>query len=123
MDKRVLKEWNKIKSFNIFNSIDEFTKLFEKKPEGSCFKKYTKYDWCKENFFFGTYKELLEFYKTSTEIPFYLNNLIGKKFGKLTIKSFIVKLKNNKRIYYANCCCECGRECEKEYTRIIDGNV
>ena len=123
MDTRILKEWNKIKNSEIFKNFDEFAKLFNDKPNGSCFKKYTNYDWCKENFFFGTYNELLDFYRTSTEVPFYLNNVIGNKFGQLTIRSFNVKFKNNKRVYYANCCCDCGRECEKEYSRIIEGHI
>lgn len=120
---KILKEWNKIKDCNIFGNIEEFAKLFECNPNGSCYKKYSNYDWCKENFFFGEYKDLLEFYKTSTEIPFYLNNVIGKKYGQLTIKEFNVQLKNNKRVYYATCTCDCGRECIKEYTRIIEGHI
>lgn len=120
---KILTEWEKIKAYNIFGNIDEFAKLFERNPNGSCYKKYSNYQWCKENFFFGEYKELLEFYRNSTEIPFYLNNMIGKKFGQLEIKSFNVKIKNNKRVYYATCICDCGRECEKEYSRIIEGHV
>lgn len=120
---KIIKEWNKIKDFNIFHNIEEFSKLFIANPNGSCYKKYSNYDWCKDNFFFGDYKDLLTFYQTSTEIPFYLNNNIGKKFGQLTIQSFSVRVQNNKRRYFAICRCDCGNMCEKEYSRIIEGHV
>lgn len=120
---KIANEWNKIKNFSIFKNIGELAQLFKDKPNGSCYKKYTSYPWSKENFFFGEYKDLLEFYKSSTEIPFYLNKMIGKKYGQLKIKSFNVKIKNNRRVYYANCICDCGKECEKEYSKILEGHV
>lgn len=123
MNNKIINEWNKIKDYKIFDSINEFAILFDTNPNGSCYKKYSNYPWSKENFFFGEYKELLDFYKTSTEIPFYLRDMIGKKYGQLELKSFNVKIKNNKRVYYANCICDCGKECEKEYSRIIEGHV
>lgn len=123
MNNRIVNEWNKIKDYKIFDSIDEFAILFNKKPHGSCYKKYSNYDWSKENFFFGDYEDLLTFYKTSTEIPFYLNDNIGKRFGQLTIESFNVRIQNNKRKYFAICSCDCGNTCEKEYSKIISGHV
>ncbi|MBQ9481745.1 MAG: hypothetical protein IJU84_06250, partial [Clostridia bacterium] len=123
MDKRIISEWNKISEYGIFDNIDEFAKLFKINPNGSCYKKYSNYEWSKENFFFGTYKELLDFYRTSTEIPFYLNKSIGSKYGQLQIKSFNVKICKNKRVYYAVCICDCGRECEKEYSKIAEGHI
>lgn len=123
MNNKIISEWNKIKDYKIFDSINEFAILFDEKPNGSCYKKYSNYDWSKENFFFGNYEDLLTFYKTSTEIPFYLNDNIGKKFGQLTIQSFNVRVQNNKRKYFAICSCDCGNTCEKEYSRIISGHV
>ena len=61
---KIIKEWNKIKDFIIFHNIEEFSKLFIANPNGSCYKKYSNYDWCKDNFFFGDYKDLLTFYQT-----------------------------------------------------------
>ena len=37
MDKRITKEWNRIKDYNIFNDIDEFALLFLEKPYGVCY--------------------------------------------------------------------------------------
>lgn len=122
-NEKIINEWNKIKNYKIFNSINEFAILFDTNPNGSCYKKYSNYPWNKENFFFGEYKDLLNFYKTSTEVPFYLKDMIGKKYGQLELKSFNVKIKNNKRVYYANCICDCGKKCEKEYSKIIEGHV
>ena len=56
----VLIEWDKIKDYNIFDSFDEFNKLYVTNPSGKCFRKYANYPWSKENFFFGTYEELME---------------------------------------------------------------
>lgn len=123
MKQIIINEWEKIKDSNIFQNIEEFSKLFEEKPNGLCFRKYTSYPWSKENFFFGTYNELLNFYKTSLEVPFYLEKRIGEKFGQLTIKSLIVKFINGKRKIFAKCLCECGNECEKDFQRMIEGHV
>jgi very-short-patch-repair endonuclease len=123
MKQKIINEWEKIKNFNIFNNIDEFSKLFEINPNGLCFRKYTNYPWCKENFFFGTYNELLTFYKTSKEIPFYLSQYIDKKYNQLTIKSFDLEFTNGKRKYFANCICDCGKECRKEFNKIVEGHV
>ncbi len=123
MEQKIKNEWEKVKDFNIFQNIEDFSKLFKEKPNGSCFKKYTSYPWCKENFFFGSYDELLNFYKTSFEVPFYLEKRIGEKFGQLIIKSFVVKLTNGKRKIFAKCLCDCGNECEKDFHKMLEGRV
>lgn len=119
----ILTEWAKIKDFNIFKSVDEFSKLFDENPGGRCYKKFTNYPWSKENFFFGTYNELLCYYKNSTEIPFYLKKRVGERFGQLTIKSFIVKIVSGKRIVFAKCLCDCGNECEKDFNKLLEGHT
>lgn len=116
-------EWEKIKDSGIFDSFDDFYKVFQDKPYGQCFKKYTNYPWCKENFFFGSYKDLLEFYKNSMEIPFYLKKYIGQRFGELTILSFVVRGQRGKKKVYANCICDCGKECCKEFKKIKENHV
>lgn len=121
VDKKLLIEWEKIKQYGIFESIDDFARIYLNNPNGACYKKYTNYPWSKENFFFGEYSELVNFYKTSTEVPFYLNEKIGEKHGQLTIKSFNIKFEKGKRVYYANCICDCGNECEKKYDKIVQG--
>ena len=74
MNKKIEKEWNKIKEFNILNSMEELEQLFISCPNGKCMRKYTAYPWSKENFFFGTAQDLLDWYKTTDEIPFFTNN-------------------------------------------------
>lgn len=123
MEQKIKNEWEKIKDFNIFQNIEDFSKLFEEKPNGLCFKKYTSYPWCKGNFFFGSYDELLNFYKTSIEVPFYLKKRIGEKFVQLTIKSFTVRHINGKRKIFAKCFCDCGNECEKDFRKMLEGRV
>jgi hypothetical protein len=46
---------------------------------------------------------------------------IGKKFGKLTIKSIESKNKNLQSLYYANCLCDCGKEHECLMTSLTKG--
>ena len=48
---QVLKEWDKIKAYDILDTIEELESLFQEKPYGKCMRKYTAYPWCKENFF------------------------------------------------------------------------
>lgn len=124
MDKRIIKEWNKIKDFNLFESIEDFAALFSSKPYGVCLRKYTSYPWCKENFFFGTYEELKEWYKTTDEIPFYVKDGIGQKFGKLTILDFEYAI-NSKglRTLHAKCKCDCGNIILVEYRCLKHGDV
>lgn len=63
LEDKILEEWNKIKDYNIFNDIEEFSKLFDEKPNGKCLRIITSDPWSKENFFFGTQKELFDYYK------------------------------------------------------------
>lgn len=44
-------------------------------------------------------------------------NLIGKKIGRLYVKSFAYKIK---RTYYYNCVCDCGNECVKSSQYLLD---
>lgn len=46
---------------------------------------------------------------------------VGKKFGKLTIKSIESKNKNLQSLYYANCICDCGKEHECLMTSLTKG--
>ena len=66
LEKRIQKDWNLIKDFDILENIEDLRKLYEQKPYGKCMRKYTAYPWCKENFFFGSPEELLEYYKNYT---------------------------------------------------------
>ena len=113
-------EWDKIKDTNIFTSFEEFKVEFDKKPEGKCFRKYTAYPWCKENFFFGTNEELHNYYKTTKDIPFYLNEKIGNKYSSLTVKSFF---RNEKNDIMANCVCDCGREVSGKWRYITENKI
>lgn len=124
MDKRVIKEWNKIKDYNIFQDIEQFAQLFIEKPYGVCLRKYTSFPWCKENFFFGSYDELKEWYKTTEEIPFYVKGYIGQKFGKLTVLNFLYK-HNSKgiRTLHAKCKCDCGNIIDVEYRSLKHGDI
>ena len=124
MDKRITKEWNKIKDFNIFKDIDEFAVLFIDKPYGICMRKYTSYPWCKENFFFGSYDELKEWYQTTEEIPFYVKEVVGQKFAKLTVLDFLYK-NNSKgiRTLHAKCKCDCGSTVDVDYRSLKHGDI
>lgn len=119
-DYGIKREWNKIKDYNIFPSYEDFKVLFDSKPNGKCLRKYPTYEWCKENFFFGTANELLEFYKSTTnmEVPFYLNKRVGEKFGRLTIKEFFRK----NGVVYSKCVCDCGKECFVKWKSLYDGD-
>ena len=119
-DYEIKREWNKIKDYNIFPSYEDFKVLFDSKPNGKCLRKYPTYEWCKENFFFGTANELLEFYKSTTnmEVPFYLNKRVGEKFGRLTIKEFLRK----NGVVYSKCVCDCGKECFVKWKSLYDGD-
>ncbi|MGN1201219.1 MAG: hypothetical protein ACI4R8_03030 [Candidatus Caccovivens sp.] len=112
-------EWNKIKDYNIC-SYEEFKEIFNKNPFGRCFKKYTNYDWCKDNFFFGDYEDLLKYYKTTSEVPFYLKNKIDTKYGQLTIKDFSY---NDKHELVAHCLCDCGNAKNILWTKIQKGKA
>ena len=102
---QVLKEWDKIKAYDILDTIEELEALFREKPYGKCMRKYTAYPWCKENFFFGSPEELLEYYKNFTGIPFYMYYRIGQKFHSLTILDIY---QDNENTIMAKCQCDCG---------------
>ena len=124
MDKRITKEWNKIKDYNIFNDINEFALLFLEKPYGVCLRKYTSYPWCKENFFFGSYDELKQWYKETDEIPFYVKESIGQKFGGLTVLEFLYKnKKNGVRSLHAKCKCDCGNVVDVDFWALKHGDI
>lgn len=65
----MLKEWEKIKDADVFDCLDSFAILYFENGEKVCFRKFTAYPWSKDNYFYGTYQELLAFYKTDTTIP------------------------------------------------------
>ena len=82
------KEWLKIKEYNIFESFEEFSKLFIEKPNGKCLRKYTSYPWSKENFFFGTQQELYDYICrlfNIKELSPYLNNQLQKIYTMLKL--------------------------------------
>lgn len=113
------REWAKIKDYDICTK-EELEKKLAKKPKGKCYRKYPHMPWSKPNFFFGTYDELLKYYKTSKEVPFYLNSKIGKRHGKLTIKSFSY---NQDHQIVANCQCDCGNRASFVYEKLLDNEL
>lgn len=119
-NKKLLKEWKKIETANIFSTLEEFADFYYANGEKSCYRKYTSYPWSTQNFFFGTYEEFSLFQKTTTEIPFYLDYKIGTKVFNLTILSFF-RDENNK--ICAKCKCDCGNEVVKLYDSILKGNA
>ena len=119
LEKRIQKDWNLIKDFDILEDIEDLRKLYEQKPYGKCLRKYTAYPWSKENFFFGDNTELNEYYKTTTDIPFYLNYKIGQKFHSLTLLEFY---RDENNILMVKCRCDCGKEVARKWTSINDGN-
>lgn len=121
LEVRIKQEWKKIRKYKFFTGLREFRKLFEQNPKAMCLKKYPSFDWCEENFFFGTEKELLEWYRTTDEIPFYTKRYIGETRGRLTIIGFRRdKSQNNKLI--AICKCECGNIAEFDFRKARHGD-
>lgn len=118
INKKMLKEWQKIESANLFNSLEEFAKYYYENGEKSCFRIITNDPWSKENFFFGTYQELLEFYKN--ELP---KRSIGKRFHHLTVLDVFKDSKSGKERWYARCKCDCGNEAIKLFESLKDGNA
>lgn len=113
------KEWNKIKEYNIC-SYEKLKTMFNNKPNGKCYRKYPSFEWCKENFFFGEYNELLNYYKTTDEIPFYLNKKVGQTIGCLTIVGFHY---NEIHDIIVTCHCECGTTKDFNWKKILDNEV
>lgn len=112
------KEWNKIKDFNILQNIEDLEQLLASCPNGICMRKYTSYPWSKENFFFGTIEDLLDWYKTTDEIPFYVDKYINKQISHLTITGFKRDKANNNELL-AICQCDCGNIIEKPLRKIL----
>lgn len=119
LEKRIQKDWDLIKDFDILEDIEDLRKLYREKPYGKCLRKYTAYPWSKENFFFGDNAELNEYYKTTTDIPFYLNYKIGQKFHSLTLLEFY---RDENNIIMVKCRCDCGTEVARKWTSVNDGN-
>ena len=117
---QVLKEWDKIKAYDILDTIEELEALFREKPYGKCMRKYTAYPWCKENFFFGSPEELLEYYKNFTGIPFYMYYRIGQKFHSLTILDIY---QDNENTIMAKCQCDCGEVVARKLDSILKRNA
>lgn len=117
-NKKMLKEWQKIEAAGIFDSLEEFAKYYYENGEKSCFRIITNDPWSKENFFFGTYQELLEFYKN--ELP---KRSIGKKTYALTVLDVFKDNKDGRERWYAKCKCDCGRTTIKLFESIKDGNA
>ena len=117
-NKKMLKEWQKIETAGIFDSLEEFAKYYYENGEKSCFRIITNDPWSKENFFFGTYQELLEFYKN--ELP---KRSIGRKYHSLTVLDVFKENKEGKERWYAKCQCDCGNETVKLFESLKDGNA
>ncbi len=117
-NKKLLKEWKKIETANIFSNLEEFADFYYANGEKSCFRIITSEPWSKENFFFGDYSELLNYYKN--EFP---KRRIGQKFHSLTILDVFYKNVNGKELLYAKCRCDCGNETEKLLEYILKGNA
>lgn len=112
-------EWQKIKDLGICSQA-EFNKMIEQNPQGKCFRKYTHLPWSKDNFFFGTYDELQNYYKTTTEPPFYLVEKIGSKVGYLTIEKFFY---NENHELIVQCKCDCGKEAQFAWKKLHDNDI
>ena len=117
-NKKLLKEWKKIETANIFSNLEEFADFYYANGEKSCFRIITSEPWSKVNFFFGNYSELLNYYKN--EFP---KRRIGQKFHSLTILDVFYKNVNGKELLYAKCRCDCGNETEKLLEYILKGNA
>ena len=84
-NKKLLKEWEKIKDSDIFASFEDFAEFYYTNGEKPCFRINTNEPWSKDNFFFGEYSELLVYYKE--EQP---KKRIGQRFHSLTV--FLLEL-------------------------------
>lgn len=117
---RAKREWEKIKDHNIFDDFDTFYEFFLKQPVGRCFKKYTRYEWSKDNFYFGSYGGLQNYLKTTTDIPFYLEEKKGNRYFNFVVKDFF---RDKANILFANCICDCGKEFSREWVKILDRKI
>ena len=123
LNPKLIKEWNKIKESKIFDSFDSFAEFYYSNGEKCCYRKFTNQPWSKENFFFGTYQELLNFYKTDTTISKSMLANIGKKIYSLTILDIFATNSAGKKEIFAKCRCDCGKEVIKSYEAIWKGNA
>lgn len=121
LERKIKRDWAQLKKTKMFENLKEFRKLYQEKPEGMCLRKYPSYEWCEENFFFGTEKELIDWYKTTDEIPFYTKYYTDRQHGHLTIIGFRRdKSRNNKLITI--CKCDCGKTVEYDFRKIRHGD-
>ena len=123
LNPKLIKEWNKIKESKNFDSFDSFAEFYYSNGEKCCYRKFTNQPWSKENFFFGTYQELLNFYKTDTTISKSMLANIGKKIYSLTILDIFATNSAGKKEIFAKCRCDCGKEVIKSYEAIWKGNA
>lgn len=117
-NKKLLKEWNKIKDFNVFQSFENFAEFYYLNGEKSCFRINTNEPWSEDNFFFGEYSELLAYYRE--EHP---KKYVGKKFYSLTILDMLWQEYKGKDVLHAKCKCDCGNETIKPFEGISKGNT
>ena len=122
-NRKLLKEWAKIADADLFQSLEEFAEFYYAHGEKFCYKKFTNEEWSQENFFFGTYDELKEFYKTDATIPFSAQQKAGKKFHSLTVIELFAENKTGKKVIYAKCKCDCGKDTIKILRDIVKGDV
>ena len=117
-NKKLLKEWEKIKSSDIFPSFEDFAEFYYTNGEKPCFRINTNEPWSKDNFFFGEYSELLVYYKE--EQP---KKRIGQRFHSLTVLDVFWQEKDGKETLFAKCKCDCGNEAIKTMDALTKGNA
>lgn len=117
-NKKLLKEWAKIKDSDAFPSFEEFAEFYYTNGEKTCFRINTNEPWSKDNFFFGEYSELLVYYKE--EQP---KKRIGQKFHSLTVLDVFWQEKDGKDTLFAKCKCDCGNEVIKAMDALTKGNA
>lgn len=117
-NKKLLKEWEKIKVSDIFASFEDFAEFYYTNGEKPCFRINTNEPWSKDNFFFGEYSELLVYYKE--EQP---KKRIGQRFHSLTVLDVFWQEKDGKDTLFAKCKCDCGNETIKAMDALTKGNA
>lgn len=122
-NRKLIKEWKKIENTDLFKSLEEFAEYYYANGEKFCYKKFTNEEWSQDNFFFGTYEELLEFYKTDTTIPYSAQQKVGQKFHSLTVLELFAENKTGKKVIYAKCKCDCGNDTIKILRDVVKGDA
>ena len=117
-NKKLLKEWDKIKDSDLFSSLESFAEFYYANGEKKCFRINTNEPWSKDNFFFGEYADLLVYYKE--EQP---KKRIGQKFHSLTIIEVFWQEDKGKEELFAKCKCDCGNETIKKVDAMVKGNA